>query len=94
MRETDKGGAYNENLFFLGEDINSLVKILRKRESGEQPEVADTVREIINEVRTRGDKALFDFTERFDGVRLKSLEVSRRLRKRHMTRWNPPFVQQ
>jgi len=64
-----------------GEDINSLVKILRKRESGEHPEVADTVREIINEVRTRGDKALFDFTERFDGVRLKSLEVSREAAK-------------
>ncbi|HWK52544.1 MAG TPA: histidinol dehydrogenase, partial [Steroidobacter sp.] len=33
------------------------------------------VREIIDEVRTRGDQALLDFTERFDGVKLKSLEV-------------------
>ena len=33
------------------------------------------VREIINEVRTRGDQALFEFTERFDGVTLKSLEA-------------------
>jgi histidinol dehydrogenase len=31
------------------------------------------VREIINEVRARGDQALLDFTERFDGVKLKSL---------------------
>ena len=33
------------------------------------------VREIIDDVRARGDQALFDFTERFDGVKLKSLEV-------------------
>lgn len=33
------------------------------------------VREIIDNVRARGDQALLDFTERFDGVKLKSLEV-------------------
>ncbi len=33
------------------------------------------VREIINDVRARGDQALLDFTERFDGVKLRSLEV-------------------
>nr|WP_298720634.1 histidinol dehydrogenase [uncultured Steroidobacter sp.] len=33
------------------------------------------VREIIDEVRTRGDQALFEFTERFDGVKLESLEA-------------------
>ena len=33
------------------------------------------VREIIDEVRARGDQALLDFTERFDGVKLKSVEV-------------------
>lgn len=34
------------------------------------------VGEIIQEVRTRGDEALFDFTRRFDGASLTSLEVS------------------
>ena len=33
------------------------------------------VREIIDDVRTRGDQALFEFTERFDGVKLTSLEA-------------------
>jgi len=33
------------------------------------------VRQIINEVRTRGDAALFDYTQKFDGVKLTSLEV-------------------
>jgi histidinol dehydrogenase len=36
------------------------------------------VRQIINEVRARGDAALFDFTEKLDGVRLASLEVGKR----------------
>ena len=36
------------------------------------------VRQIIDNVRRRGDAALFDYTEKFDGVRLTSLEVSKR----------------
>ncbi|HEY5754913.1 MAG TPA: histidinol dehydrogenase [Steroidobacter sp.] len=46
-----------------------------------RPAQADTdglhrrVSEIIKDVRARGDQALLDFTERFDGVKLKSLEV-------------------
>ena len=37
-----------------------------------------TVREIVENVRKGGDKALFAYTERFDGARLKSLEVTAR----------------
>ena len=33
------------------------------------------VRQIINDVRQRGDKALFELTEKFDGVKLTGLEV-------------------
>lgn len=46
-----------------------------------RPAQADTdglhrrVSEIIKDVRARGDQALLDFTERFDGVKLQSLEV-------------------
>jgi histidinol dehydrogenase len=36
-----------------------------------------TVRQIIDNVRRQGDKALFDFTEKFDGVKLASLEVEK-----------------
>jgi histidinol dehydrogenase len=36
------------------------------------------VRQIINDVCDRGDAALFDYTEKFDGVRLTSLEVSKK----------------
>ncbi len=37
----------------------------------------EAVREIIGEVRRRGDAALFEYTLKFDGVKLTSLEVSR-----------------
>ena len=35
----------------------------------------EAVREVLRDVRARGDAALFDLTERFDGVRLASLRV-------------------
>ncbi len=38
----------------------------------------DTVSEILRNVRERGDEALFEYTEKFDGVRLTSLAVSQK----------------
>ena len=64
-----------------------MIKILRM---GEVPKeeifardnptanVSDAVASIIAEVRAGGDKALRDCTERFDGVKLDSLSVSRK----------------
>ncbi len=37
------------------------------------------VRQIINDVRDRGDAALFDYTEKFDGAKLTKLEVDKEL---------------
>jgi len=56
-------------------DLDSLIKILRKRESGERPEVTGAVMEVINEVRTKGDEALYHFSRKFDGVNLEGLEI-------------------
>lgn len=44
----------------------------------ETDEREQTVRQIIENVRRRGDAALRDYTLQFDGVRLTSLEVSKR----------------
>ena len=38
--------------------------------------VADAVSEIIRTVREKGDAALFEYCERFDKVKLSSLEVT------------------
>ena len=41
-----------------------------------QDTVADKVTAIIDSVRAQGDKALFDFCEKFDGAKLDTLQVS------------------
>ena len=41
-----------------------------------EPDVFASVAEIIAEVRARGDAAVLDFTEKFDGVRPASLELA------------------
>ncbi len=47
------------------------------RSSETDPSIEATVRSIIQDVRSRKDQALLDYTERFDGHRPISLEVSR-----------------
>jgi histidinol dehydrogenase len=44
---------------------------------GGTPEREQYVRRIVDEVRKRGDAAIFDFTRKFDGVKLTSLEVTK-----------------
>ncbi len=48
-----------------------------KQTFGEELSPQETVNRIIGEVRDKGDKALFNYTEKLDGVRLNSLEVDR-----------------
>ena len=40
------------------------------------PDVSNIVSEIINNVKTHGDKALFEYERKFDNVNLDSLEVT------------------
>jgi histidinol dehydrogenase len=53
-----------------------LAKQIRQA-SGEELSPQEMVNRIIGEVRDKGDKALFNYTEKLDGVRLHSLEVNR-----------------
>jgi histidinol dehydrogenase len=56
--------------------VGDLATVLARPEpGGDQPLAA--VREIISEVRKRGDDALRDFTARFDGCQLEDLRVPR-----------------
>jgi|TARA_B110000438_G_scaffold275903_1_gene297230 histidinol dehydrogenase len=41
----------------------------------EKPEINELVGDILSDVKTRGDKALIDYTERFDGHRFKPSEL-------------------
>ena len=49
---------------------------LRRPAQQNTAEFQERVREIIGDVRTRGDSALLEFTRRFDGVALASIEVT------------------
>lgn len=51
-------------------EASAFLHALRDRGRAPDPEVEATVRAILEDVRQRGDAALFGYTERFDGVRL------------------------
>ena len=53
----------------------SLRQRIKEMFGTDDPEQA--VRQIVNEVRSRGDAALLDYTLKIDGVKLTSLEVSK-----------------
>ncbi|MFA5308610.1 MAG: histidinol dehydrogenase [Dehalococcoidales bacterium] len=55
----------------------ALLSRQAKQETAADGEREKSVRRIIAEVRRRGDAALFDFTEQFDGVKLAQLEVTK-----------------
>lgn len=62
-------------------DFEKAKKLMSRQSLGFSPGAVKeekVVRRIIDDVRTRGDAALFDYTEKFDGVRLTSLEVGKR----------------
>jgi histidinol dehydrogenase len=55
--------------------VNDLVSIKRSIESGTSEQL-DVVKKVITEIRTRGDEALREFTEKFDRVNLASFAVT------------------
>lgn len=62
------------------EDISHLTKeevgsCFERQRTTFPEDVKKSVAEIINDVKERGDSALIDFTERFDGVRLKKEDL-------------------
>jgi len=52
---------------------------LKERSSDANKEITESVKSIIDEVRQKGDEAIFELTKRFDGVTLKNPEVEKSL---------------
>ncbi len=52
------------------ESRQDILTNLLKRNPGQYGEYEKTVNEILSNVREKGDEAVFDYTERFDGIRL------------------------
>ena len=61
--------------------------------SNPQVDVSAVVREILATVRAQGDKALYDYCEKFDHVALPSLEVSQAEKDEAMQAVDPAFLE-
>jgi histidinol dehydrogenase len=57
------------------EVLDEMLKRLEARAVAFDPDLMSAVTSIINDVRTRGDEALIDYTARFDGVELSALRI-------------------
>ena len=54
-------------------DFNIRLSSLLSWENVSNKDVANTVAEIINTIRSKGDKALIDYSIKFDGVKAKTM---------------------
>jgi len=54
-------------------DFNTQLSSLLSWDSASNKDVIKTVEEIINTIRSKGDKALIDYSVKFDGVKAKSI---------------------
>ena len=61
--------------------------------SNPQVDVSAVVREILATVRAQGDKALYDYCEKFDHVAIPSLEVSQAEKEEAMQAVDPAFLE-
>jgi len=59
----------------------------------ELPDVSETVSAIIKNVRENGDAALLEYSEKFDGVRVTSLEVTEEERNKALDLVEPEFIE-
>lgn len=70
-------------------DINPDDVLARNTSSGN---ISNVVEDIINSVRKNGDRSLFEYSERFDGVKLEYLEVSSEEMNQAFDKVEPKFI--
>ena len=75
-----------------GKDEIALLSALRQRSGEVDKQVAQTVAEIIENVRVNGDKAVEEYTLKFDGKLPPAIEVSREEINDALTEADPDFV--
>ena len=72
-------------------EISSGLKQRIREAFGEELTPQQVVEKILNEVRSRGDSALFDYSKRIEGVELDSFEVKKEEIERAYVK-RPPHV--
>ena len=55
--------------------LRRFTSILKKRAEGVNDETVDAVSEILQGIKDRGDRALMEYTERFDGLKVPPFEI-------------------
>ncbi len=58
------------------EKIKEQMDELLKRSESDQSAIEETVKDIIDNIKKRGDEALLEYTSRFDGVDLENIKVT------------------
>ena len=58
-------------------DINEIIEVLRLQQAPFKTKTQDHVSSILEEVFTRGDEAIKEFSLEFDGLNISSLEEAR-----------------
>jgi histidinol dehydrogenase len=74
------------------QDLPPALKLKIREVFGRDLSLQEVVVRIVEDVRTKGDEALFDYSKRLDGVRLDALEVSREDIRRARTEVNPELA--
>lgn len=75
-----------------GPDLFARIDRLLNREETSYERIDALVSEILKEVKAHGNKAVIDYTERFDGVRLVDISVSREELDEALRVADPEFV--
>lgn len=56
--------------------LKGFIDLLKNRSEGVSEETSRTVSDILFDVKERGDRAVLDYTGRFDGISVRSLKIS------------------
>jgi histidinol dehydrogenase len=74
-------------------ETEKFLNHLRDRAGGVSDQILKSVSEILGEVRSRGDRAVREYTRRFDGVTLKELRMPLKEIRRYARKADPEVVE-
>ncbi len=73
-------------------NVGGFLNLLKKRASGNIPEIEHKVRAILDDVRINGDKALLKYSKTFDFLKTKSLKITHTEIERYAKKANKDVI--
>lgn len=92
-RREYRGAHDGDSMLKIYENVKDALSAVAATGAGAPREVEDAVRFIIEDVCSRGDTALFEYSKKFDGVDLTSLEVTAEEIDAAFARTDPYFLE-